>query len=118
MATLTGRFGQNNYTDKRMTIFPINSAENAGKGRAAQQVINYIQNNIDVILTVSQLKLWNSYSSCEEYALACEKNKIGWGVSRVNLQHEKDTFYTSYQLLQVLDLTQEQIENMCRPTVS
>ena len=49
-ATLTGRFGQNNYTDKRMTIFPINSAENAGKGRASQQVINYIQNNIDVIL--------------------------------------------------------------------
>ncbi len=33
-----------------MTIFPINSAESAGKGRTfSQQVINYTQNNMGVL---------------------------------------------------------------------
>jgi hypothetical protein len=73
--------------------------------------------DVDVILTVSQLKLWTSYESCEHYVSCCEKNGIGWGVSRATPEKEKDSFYTSYQLLQVLDLSQEQVENMCKPTV-
>jgi hypothetical protein len=74
--------------------------------------------NIDVILTVSQLKLWNAYSSCQNYVDACQHNGIGWGVSLYTPKKEKDFFYSSYQLLQVLDLTKEQIEEMCKPTIN
>ena len=72
---------------------------------------------VDVILTVSQLKLWNCYDNCQFYMDACNKNGIGWGVSRPSPKKEKDYFYSSYQLLQVLDLTKEEIEEMCRPTI-
>ncbi len=74
-------------------------------------------NNVDVILTVSQLKLWNAYKSCQDYMDACQKNQIGWSASRFTPKKEKNYFYSSYQLLQVLDLSKEEIENLCRPTI-
>lgn len=72
---------------------------------------------VDVILTTSQLKLWNSYSSHQDYIDACHKNEIGWSVSRFTPRKEKDYFRSSYQLLQVLDLDKKQIENLCKPTI-
>lgn len=72
---------------------------------------------VDCILTQSQLKMWNCYSSCEEYQRACDKNGIGWGVSRYTPEHEKDFFTSSYQLLQVLDLSEEELKDLAQPTI-
>jgi len=74
--------------------------------------------NVDVILTVSQLKLWNAYTSCHDYMEYCQRNGIGWGISLYTPKKDKDFFYSSYQLLQVLDLTKEQIQQMCEPTIN
>lgn len=46
--TLTGRFALDSYTDKRSTMFPINSGENAGRGNAAVDNILYKQYNFDL----------------------------------------------------------------------
>lgn len=75
-------------------------------------------NDVDCILTASQVKLWSSYKNCQDYQEKCEKNNFGWGVSRWNPRNDKDTFLSSYQFLQVLNLNKEQIVNLCEPTIS
>ncbi|GIU69838.1 MAG: hypothetical protein KatS3mg002_1074 [Candidatus Woesearchaeota archaeon] len=72
---------------------------------------------IDVILTESQFKLWNAYKNLEEYLENCEKNKLGWGISRYTPQSEKEVMMTSYQLLQVLDLGEEELEDLVEDTL-
>jgi hypothetical protein len=73
--------------------------------------------DVDAILTASQLKLFSSYASCEDYQNACQKNGIGWGVSRYTQPQEKDVFTSSYQLLQVLDLDKDQLIQLAKPTI-
>ena len=74
--------------------------------------------NIDVIVSPSMFKLWDSYKSTEEYVSNCRINNLGWGISKVNPKTEKSFSKTSYQFLQVLNIErEEQIEGLCRPTV-
>jgi hypothetical protein len=73
--------------------------------------------DVDVIITESQLKLWFAYNSCAHYVECSNKSHIGWGVSRTTPKIEKDMFLSSYQLLQVLDLSESQIRDMCFPTI-
>ena len=73
--------------------------------------------DVDIILTESQLKLWKSYDSYEDYINNCAKNQLGWSVSRYTPKQEKDYFASSYQLLQVLDLDRDEVESMAQPTI-
>lgn len=74
-------------------------------------------NDIDIILTKSQFKLWNNYNSWNEYETNLLKSGISWGISKITPKVEKDYIRTNYQFLQVLDLTQDQIIELCKPTV-
>lgn len=74
--------------------------------------------DVDVILTESQFKMKSAYSSIEEYSDNCRKNGLSWGVSRVNPKKDKDVFWSSYQYLQVLDLSDENVESLCAPTIN
>ena len=47
--SLIGRLGLDGYSDKRMSIFPVNSAENGGNGRATESVTDYQSFNADII---------------------------------------------------------------------
>ena len=49
-ASIIGRLGIDGYTDKRITMFPINSAENGGNGSASESVTDYSQYNADIML--------------------------------------------------------------------
>ena len=73
--------------------------------------------NIDVILSTSMFKLWDSYSSIEDYREKCEENKLFWGVSLYSPEQDKDYFFQNYQFLQTLNLSDEDIENLCRKFV-
>ncbi len=53
---ILGRFGLDGFSDKRITMFPISSSENAGFGSANEQVTDYRQYNIDV-MALGDLKL-------------------------------------------------------------
>lgn len=75
--------------------------------------------DIDVILTESQFKLWKAYDSWNDY---CEKtSKLGWhwGITKCadDLTALKKRMMTNYQFLQVLNLSDEDIKNICSMTV-
>ncbi len=76
--------------------------------------------NIDVILSESQFKLWDCYSSTQEYVNNCKKNNILFGVSRVSPSEkdEKKHVFSNYQFTQILrEMSNEKIEKFCKPTV-
>lgn len=78
----------------------------------------YDINDIDIILTESQFKLWKGYDSWEQYVDKSREYGLGWGVTKFT--HAKDDTYafTNYQFLQVLDIDNEQIANLCQPTLN
>lgn len=74
--------------------------------------------NIDMIITESQFKLWKGYESWQDYLDCCKENDGRWGVAKFSPKEDKTAVFTNYQFLQVLNLdTQEKIEEICKPTV-
>jgi hypothetical protein len=73
--------------------------------------------DMDIIFTESQFKLWNSYNSCNDYIHACRKNGFSFGVSRYTPKEDTRYTFTNYQFLQVLNLTDEQIESLSQKTI-
>ena len=64
---------------------------------------------VELILTTSMLKLWDSYSSLEDYLENCNKNRWTFSVTKMcprELEHER-TF--NYQFLQSFELSDEDI---------
>ncbi|MED2945369.1 hypothetical protein VSK91_19550 [Bacillus swezeyi] len=74
--------------------------------------------DIDVILTESQFKLWDSFPSIEVYEHNCEKNNLKWGVSLHSPKKDKDILKMNYQFLQTLNLNNEDIEKICEKFVN
>ena len=72
---------------------------------------------VDMILTESQFKLWQCYNSWDQYKNNCKKNKLNWGVARCTPQLDNEYITTNYQFLQVLNLTDSDIENLCKETI-
>ena len=73
--------------------------------------------DMDAILTTSQFKLWNAFESTQDYVAKCNKNHLGWGVTRTSPKEEKHHTFLNYQFLQALHLDQKQIESLCSKTV-
>lgn len=73
----------------------------------------------DVILTVSMLKLWDSYASCDEYVKNCREHEFDFCVAKT-APHELDSQQTSnYQFLQdFINLTDDDIDELVGPTVT
>ena len=71
--------------------------------------------NIDIILSESQFKLWDSYPNQKYYEECCEMNGLNWGVSIYTPKQDKDILNLNYQFLQTLDLDDDDIEYVCRP---
>jgi hypothetical protein len=73
--------------------------------------------DMDVVITESQLKLWNAYGSCNEYTKKLAESGIGFGISRFSPKQDKKYVFSNYQFLQVLNLSDEQIKSLCKKTV-
>ena len=72
---------------------------------------------VELILTTSQLKLWDSYSSFQSYLENCLNNGYTFGLTKVcpkELENERDL---NYQFIQSYQLTDEQIEELIQPTI-
>jgi len=74
-------------------------------------------NEIDVIISESQLKLWNGYKNTADYLTKCEKNKLGFGISRVSPKEDNSYVTSNYQFLQILDLDDSMVDSICKPTI-
>ena len=73
--------------------------------------------DIDVILTVSQFKMWKQYDNWQDYLHYFNKYGHTWGCSRVNKKEDDEYVLTNYQYLQTLNLSHEEINELAQPTI-
>lgn len=72
----------------------------------------------DVILTVSMLKLWNSYAGCDDYIRNCQENGYEFCIAKSAPHELRNVHTTNYQYLQDFKFSDEQIEELIEPTVT
>ena len=78
----------------------------------------YNVEDVEVILSQSQFKLYDAYSSTEDYICQCQKHDYSWGISRPAPKYDKNHAFSTYQYLQNLNIeTDEQIEGLCKNTI-
>lgn len=73
---------------------------------------------VEIVLTTSMLKLWDSYDSCAEYLRNCEENHYTFGVTKTcpyDLESERTL---NYQFIQSYDLDNDDIERLIKPTMN
>ena len=73
--------------------------------------------NCEMIVTESSLKLWSAYSSIEEYINACKECGYGFSVTKISPHILEERRELNYQYLQSYDFTDEDIEELCAPTI-
>ncbi len=74
--------------------------------------------DVDMILTTSMLKLWQSYSSCDDYLNHCKENGYSFCVTKVcphTLENERTL---NYQFIQSFQLSDGEIEELIAPSVN
>ena len=72
----------------------------------------------DVIVTVSMLKLWNSYAGYEDYYNNCMKNGYEFCIAKSTPHELRNVHTTNYQYLQDFKFTDQQIDALIQPTVA
>ena len=73
--------------------------------------------HVELILTASMLKLWDSYKSLDDYLENCRKNGYTFGITKYTPKELENERTTNYQFLQSLYLTDEDIDKLIEPTV-
>ena len=69
--------------------------------------------DVDVILSESQFKLWDSYRDIPSYVRHCAENHLQWGVTQFSPKQPKDILKMNYQFIQTLDLDRHGVEALC-----
>lgn len=73
--------------------------------------------NVELILTTSMLKLWDSYESLDEYMSCCLENGYTFGIAKTCPKELENERSLNYQFIQSYDLNDEDIEELIRPTM-
>ena len=73
--------------------------------------------NIDIIMTTSMLKLWDSYTSIEHYLKCCEENHYSFSITKVTPKVLDNERTLNYQFIQSYNLTDKQINELIKPTM-
>lgn len=71
----------------------------------------------DMIITESSLKLWSAYDSMEAYMEAYKECGYEFAVTKISPHKLDDTRELNYQYLQSYEFTDEDIKELCEPTV-
>ena len=72
----------------------------------------------DIILTTSMLKLWDSYPNWESYYENCKKNGYQFSTTKISPDELENMRTMNYQFLQSYDFTDEEIYELCEPTIN
>lgn len=78
----------------------------------------YNINDVELILTESMLKLWDSYSSIEDYLDKCKVNDYAFSIAKVYPNKLEEERNLNYQFIQSYDLSDDDINRLIMPTVS
>jgi hypothetical protein len=73
--------------------------------------------NVEIVLTTNMLKLWNCYNSVEHYLSCCEENGYTFGVTKYCPKELENERNMNYQFLQSYDFSDEDIDELIKPTV-
>lgn len=73
--------------------------------------------NVELMLTTSMLKLWDSYDSCEDYVSNCISNKYTFGIAKTCPKELEQERTLNYQFIQSYDLDDDDIEQLIKPTM-
>lgn len=71
----------------------------------------------EVILTTSMLKLWDSYENWEDYYKNCKENHYQLSAAKVTPAELENVRTTNYQFLQSYDFTDDELRELCQPTI-
>lgn len=71
----------------------------------------------DVVLTESMLKLWDSYKSLEDYLDNCRENHYEFSTPKQAPLELENVWTTNYQFIQSYEFTDDDIEELVRPTI-
>lgn len=74
--------------------------------------------NIELVLTESMLKLWDSYQSIYMYLYNCKKNNYTFSITKSSEEELENERTMNYQFLQSYDFTDEQIDELIAPTIN
>ena len=74
--------------------------------------------NVELVMTTSMLKLWDSYDSCEHYLACCKKNGYTFGITKVCPKELESVRTTNYQFIQPFVLSDEDLEELIEPTMT
>ena len=72
---------------------------------------------VEVVLTTSMLKLWDSYKSCDDYLQKSMANKYTFAVTKTCPQSLENEHNLNYQFIQSYDLNDDDIEELIAPTI-
>jgi hypothetical protein len=73
--------------------------------------------NVDLVLTASMLKLWDSYKDIDHYLACCNENDYTFSVTKTAPEILENQRSTNYQFLQSLYLTDDMISRLVNPTI-
>lgn len=74
--------------------------------------------DVELILTTSMVKLWDSYPSCEEYLRNSAENGYTFGITKVAPERLESERTLNYQFIQSYELSAEDVEELIAPTVN
>lgn len=72
---------------------------------------------VEMILTTSMVKLWDSYKSCDDYIKHSLSNHYTFGITKTCPKELENERALNYQFIQSYDLTDDEIEELIRPTM-
>lgn len=71
----------------------------------------------EVILTASMLKLWDSYDNWEDYYNNCHENHYQFSTPKITPATLENVRTTNYQFLQSYEFTDDDLNELCQPTI-
>ena len=74
--------------------------------------------DVELILTTSMVKLWDSYDSCEHYLQNCIENRYTFGIAKVCPRALESERNLNYQFIQSYSLADEDIDELIAPTMN
>lgn len=73
--------------------------------------------DVELILTTSMVKLWDSYGSCDEFIRKSVSNKYTFGVTKTCPDELENERSLNYQFVQSYRLNEDDIDDLIAPTV-
>ena len=73
--------------------------------------------NVELILTTSMVKLWDSYKSCDDYIQNCLDNGYTFGIAKSCPKELESERNLNYQFIQSYNLDDDDIERLIKPTM-